>query len=150
MELSTRQVSEISGASLRMIQHWTENNVIRVPRSGSGKAITWQSSDALEVAIVAALRECGAPLQTIRRSLRRLWAMLHKHITEDCEQLHPEAELILIVGGCEKWTPTRELMSIHIAAGPTLAVNILTQQKTPQLVIDLSDILTRVRNAARY
>lgn len=75
VHLSTATVSELTGASLRMLDHWARTGLLpptgRVAKGkGSRRSYTFQ--DVIAVLTVCKLRERKCPLQQIRSAVRYL------------------------------------------------------------------------------
>lgn len=68
--LSTLQVSEISGATLRQLQFWDEQALVCPTLNGHSR--TYSPEEAIRICIIAEFRRKQVSLQNVRRILMRL------------------------------------------------------------------------------
>ena len=78
LEFSTTEVSEKSGATLRMLQNWAEKKIVRPARKGHSRV--WSAKDVREARIVALLRARGLSTQRVRRVMVPIRAELQSGI----------------------------------------------------------------------
>lgn len=137
--LSTIQVANIAGVTLRQLQHWDEIKVITPHHVGHRRVYTQE--EALGAAVIAELRRRKVPLQRIRRVVRELTRLISKHV-DTATLAGPQLWLIV-----DQRTKGRECVSIFSDCVSTL--NWLGDQTAPQHILDLTDIMARLQPTRR-
>ncbi len=112
MLLSTAAASRITGATIRMIDHWARTGLLRPSgqdASGKGSRRRYTFQDVIVLQAILALREGGCPLQKIRTAIRYL--KTHYPNAPASEEL---AKLTLVTDGTNVYllTDERELMDV--------------------------------------
>ncbi len=74
MTYSSPEAQRIAGISFRQLDHWTRTSVVRpaVNATGRGNRRRWTFRDLVALRAIAALRQAGASLQSVRRVQRAL------------------------------------------------------------------------------
>jgi DNA-binding transcriptional MerR regulator len=112
MLLSTTAVARLTGATVRMIDHWTRSALLRPSGQdarGKGSRRRYTFQDVIVLQAILTLREGNCPLQKVRTAIRYLKA----HYPED----HPSealAKLTLLTDGKRVYllTDEHELMDV--------------------------------------
>lgn len=74
-EFSTRQASELTGASVRQIDYWDRSELLKpsgVPAAGKGSKRRFCFRDLVALRTICTLRDGNCPLQKIRKAIRFL------------------------------------------------------------------------------
>jgi len=112
MLLSTSSVSRLTGATVRMIDHWVRTGLLRPSgREGSGKGSRrrYTFQDIIVLQAILSLREGHCPLQKIRTAIRYLKA----HYPDE-PTFRALAKLMLLTDGKKVYllTDERELLDV--------------------------------------
>ena len=126
---TSRDVTKLTGISLRQLQWWDERGIV-VPARDGHKRI-YSLDDLAEIAIICELRERGFSLQKIRRVIRFLQRELGKRLVET---VRAASEYHLLTDG-------RHIFLEDSARG---VVDLLKNARQPMLSICLSDTVQRI------
>ena len=131
--LSTLEVARLSGVSLRQLQWWDEQKVVSPVHSGHRRI--YRPEEAVEVIVIAELRNKGFSLQKIRRVLRFLQKEMGKRLFDSVKA---GAEIHLLTDG----------RSIFHEDNDRRIVNILKNARQPLIAVCVSDQIKRITGAA--
>jgi DNA-binding transcriptional MerR regulator len=112
MEFSTSTVAEIIGASVRMVDYWARESVLRptgCDAAGKGSRRRWTFADIVALQAIRELRKGGCPLQTIRKVARHLKAHY-----PDNTQTEVLARLKLITDGKTVLIPSDDNQAMEV------------------------------------
>lgn len=72
--ISTSQVAQLTGATMRQLDYWCSTGLIRpaTPAGGSGKHRRFNFVDVVRLKAIVRLLNAGIPLRRIRRALDKL------------------------------------------------------------------------------
>lgn len=140
--LSTMQVANIAGVSLRQLQWWDEKRVVIARHVGHRRI--YQTADAVDVALIAELRGRGISLQRIRRILTDCQKQISRLVDDNGNQINDGA-IWLVVDSATKMA--RGSISIFTDSGRVL--DFLKEQNNGQHLISLTDLLEAVRMGVR-
>ena len=129
---TSRDVSKVSGVSLRQLQWWDEQGVVSPAHSGHRRI--YQQEEVIEVAVIAELRRKGFSLQKIRRVLKFLQKEMGKRLFESVKN---GAEIHLLTDG----------KNIYLEDNDRRIVNILKHARQPMISVCVSDQIKRLTAA---
>lgn len=118
---TTKEVSKITGASLRQLQWWDERKVIKPRLEGHDRRYT--PAQLIQSAVIVALRRKGLSLQKIRRALRLLQREIERRVGQ---------EFVVVTNGATSWVedaPREVLRRLHAAKDPVYVVYVSPESR---------------------
>jgi DNA-binding transcriptional MerR regulator len=128
--LTSVEVAQLTGISLRQLQWWDERRIVVPGRQGHRRM--YSLDDLAEVAVICELRRRGFSLQKIRRIVRFLQKELGKRLVET---VTAASEYHLLTDG----------RHIYLQDSARGVVNLLKNARQPMLSVCLSDTIQRVQ-----
>jgi DNA-binding transcriptional MerR regulator len=132
--LTSKQVSDLTGISLRQLQWWDERGLVVPERQGHRRLYTLEY--LAEVAVIAELRRKGFSLQRMRKVVRYLRQELGKRLVET-------------VSGDSDYNLLTDGRRLYLESSAQQVVDILKNARQPMFAVCLSDAVRRVRAELR-
>lgn len=133
-EFTSREVVQLTDATLRQLQWWDERRIIVPARAGHRRCYSLE--DLTEIAVICQLQSRGFSLQRVRKVMRFLKHEFGKRLAET-------------VSGSSDYHLLTDGHSLYLETSARQIVDILKNSRQPILAISLSDTVRRVRADVR-
>lgn len=128
---SSREVSLITGITMRQLQWWDERGIVSPERKDSRR--TYLLPQVLEIMAAAQLRRKGLSLQKIRRVLRLLRPKAAQCLPGN---RNGHSKLYLLCDG----------QGLYLEERPGFILDLLSEAERVMYVVCLSDLLARIQS----
>lgn len=132
--LTSNEVAELTGVSLRQLQWWDERGLVVPAREGHRRL--YSLDDLAEVAVIAELRRKGFSLQRMRKVVRFLRQELGRRLVET-------------VSGGSDYHLLTDGRRIYVENSAQQVIDILKNARQPMFAVCLSDAVRRVHPELR-
>ncbi len=133
-QYSSRQVVALTGVTLRQLQWWDEQGIVRPAREGHRRI--YSTSDVAEVAVLCELRRKRFPLQRVRKVMRFLQRELGQRLVET---VTAGSDYHLLTDG----------RHIYLENSSAEIIDILKNSRQPLFSVCLSDAVRRIEPRLR-
>ena len=131
---SSRQVVALTGSTLRQLQWWDEQGIVRPARAGHRRI--YSSCDVAEVAVLCELRRKHFPLQRVRKVMRFLQRELGRRLVET---VTAGSDFHLLTDG----------RHIYLENSQKQIIDILKNSRQPLFSVCLSDTVRHIQPRLR-
>ena len=132
---TTRDVSQATGVTARMLQWWDEQGIVVPERRGRRR--TYSPADLSEILIIEELRLRHISLQQIRKVLRFLRIEFGERLAD---AITPGSDHHLLLDG----------QQIYLETSDRQIVDLVKNARQPMFVICLSDAVRRLQAAPAF
>lgn len=131
---SSRQVVALTGSTLRQLQWWDEQGIVRPARAGRRRI--YSPCDVAEVAVLCELRRKRFPLQRVRKVMRFLQRELGQRLVET---VTAGSDYHLLTDG----------RHIYLENSQKQIIDILKNSRQPLFSVCLSDTVRQIQPRLR-
>ena len=131
---SSRQVVALTGGTLRQLQWWDEQGIVRPARHGRRRV--YSPGDVAEIAVLCELRRKHFPLQRVRKVMRFLQRELGKRLVET---VTAGSDYHLLTDG----------RHIYLENSQKQIIDILKNSQQPLFSVCLSDAVRQIKPRLR-